>query len=458
MKFKVGWIFFVAEAIVLALCVFPEFYRELALVIFCIALLRLLHKIGNGSFFLELIYVYSAFTCLLMPLIGYVYFPKSNFLSMTWVRFMPIPAQQYFSFNLPALIFLAWGFFLFRRQSPDDASVVNPIVLQIRKDIRRIHPALVFGLVFISLFAYSISAYLPASLQQVNTFLYYSMFAGFFYIIFYAGFPARKLMISAIILFLLVDAIQSGMFTIIAYMGGLFMILLLAGRKIVVAQKVIFVVLSIVFIVFLQLFKLDLRQSRKKGIDSDVVQVAGRVFNNAQNSSFQQILFPLYYRMNQGHNIALVQQRIPARVEYIGGNYIFVSFLSAFVPRLFWPDKPEAGGKANMKLYVGIDIRSWSTNVGPLGEAYGSFGYLGGWLYLLVFGLFIQKAYSFFISLCKRRAVLFLWMPPLFFQTVYVTETDSLQAFNSLIKGAIFMFLLFKIVPGLFPTSNALKE
>ena len=188
MKFKAGWIFFIAEAIVLALCVFPEFYRELALVIFCIALLRLLHKIGNGSFFLELIYVYSAFTCLLMPLIGYIYFPKSNFLSMTWVRFMPIPAQQYFSFNLPALIFLAWGFFLFRRQSPDDASVVNPIVQQIRKDIRRIHPALVFGLVFISLFAYSISAYLPASLQQVNTFLYYSMFAGFFYIIFYIVF------------------------------------------------------------------------------------------------------------------------------------------------------------------------------------------------------------------------------------------------------------------------------
>jgi hypothetical protein len=458
MSFKSGWIFFVAETLVLALCAFPEYYKELAFALFCISLLRLLHKIGNGSFFLELILVYSAFTCLLMPLIGYVFFPRSNFLSLTWVRYMPIPEQQYYSFNLPAVIFLGWGFFLFRSNSPDDASVINPIVKQIRRDIVKIHPSLIYGLVLISLFAYSISAYLPASLQQVNTFLYYSLFAGFFYVIFYKDFPGRLFMIAGIILFLLYDSVQSGMFTIIAYMGGLFTILLLAGRKIMVGQKVLFVVLGVFFIVFLQLFKLDLRQSRKRGNETDVVQVATRVVNNAQNSSFQQILFPLYYRMNQGHNIAMVQQRIPARVEHIGGNYLFLSFLSAFVPRLFWPDKPEAGGKANMKLYVGVEIRSWSTNVGPLGEAYGSFGYLGGWIYLLIFGMFIQRAYTYFISMCKRRPVLFLWMPPLFFQTVYVTETDSLQAFNSLIKGAIFMFILFKVVPGLFPERSEVSK
>jgi hypothetical protein len=451
MKFKTAWIFLAAEAVVLALCAFPEYYRELAVVLFCIALLRLLYKIGDGSFFLELIYVYSAFTCILMPLIGYVYFPRSNFLSLTWIRYMPIPEQQFYSFNLPAVIFLGWGFFLFRKNSPDNASVINPIVQQLKKDILQIPPPLIIGLVSVSLVAYSISGFLPPSLQQVNTFLYYSLFAGFFYVIFYKGFPARQIIIAAIILFLLFDSIRSGMFTIIAYMGGLFMILLLAGKRVRISQKVIFVSVSILFIVFLQLFKLDLRQDRKKGNDPDVLQVATRVINNAQGSSFQQILFPLYYRMNQGFNIALVQKRIPARVDHLGGNYLFLSFLSAFVPRLFWPDKPEAGGKANMRLYVGVEIRSWSTNVGPIGEAYGSFGYIGGWVYLLLFGLFIQKAYSFFIGLCVRRPVLFMWMPPIFFQTVYVTETDSLQAFNSLIKGAIFMFLIMQIVPGLFP-------
>jgi hypothetical protein len=39
----------------------------------------------------------------------------------------------------------------------------------------------------------------------------------------------------------------------------------------------------------------------------------------------------------------------------------------------------------------------------------------------------------------------------MFFQTFYVIETDSLQAFNSLIKGAVFMFIMYKIFPVLFP-------
>ena len=443
-----------AEALVLSLCMFPDMYRELAVVLICVSIVRLIHKIGNGSFFLELIYVYSAFTCLLMPLVGYVYFPKSDFLSATWVRYMPIPEQQYYSFNLPALICMGWGFFLFRRNTPDNSSVINPIVQKIRKDILQVPPAVIIALVLVSLFAYSISGYLPPSLQQVNTFLYFSLFAGFFYVIFYKDFPAKKLVIIGIIFFLLFDSIKSGMFTIIAYMGGLFMILLLAGRKILISQKILFISVCLLFIVFLQLFKLDLRQARKKGNDPGIAEVATRVVNNAQSSSFKQILFPLYYRMNQGYNIALVQKRIPTRVEYLGGNNLFLSFVSAFVPRLFWPDKPEAGGKANMKLYVGVEIRSWSTNVGPLGEAYGSFGYIGGWVYLLIFGLFIQKSYTFFIGLCKKRPVLFLWMPPIFFQTVYVTETDSLQAFNSLIKGAIFMFIMFRMIPSLFPSHN----
>ncbi len=53
---------------------------------------------------------------------------------------------------------------------------------------------------------------------------------------------------------------------------------------------------------------------------------------------------------------------------------------------LFWPDKPMAGGKYNMKYYTGINIVGWSTNVGPLGEAWGSFGKVGGIIYMFFIG------------------------------------------------------------------------
>jgi hypothetical protein len=124
------------------------------------------------------------------------------------------------------------------------------------------------------------------------------------------------------------------------------------------------------------------------------------------------------------------------------------------VPRLFWPDKPKAGGEENMRIYTGFIIKEWSTNVGPLGEAYGNFGYWGGWVYLFAFAFFIRYFYTKFIALCIKRPILFLWMPALFFQTFYVMETDSLQAFNSLIKGVVFLFLLYKVFPAVFPAKS----
>ena len=140
-------------------------------------------------------------------------------------------------------------------------------------------------------------------------------------------------------MYIAVDAIRFGMFTIIAYMGGLFLILLLSGRKVSLLNKLSLLIFGILFVSFLQLFKLGLRKSTG---DVQVADIASSVVSKAQTTQFETTLFPLYYRMNQGFNIALVIQRIPARVDYLGGEYLALTFASAFVPRLFWADKPEA--------------------------------------------------------------------------------------------------------------------
>jgi hypothetical protein len=72
---------------------------------------------------------------------------------------------------------------------------------------------------------------------------------------------------------------------------------------------------------------------------------------------------------------------------------------SAFVPRFLWADKPMAGGIANMKYYTGYTIKGYTTNVGPLGEAYGSFGVTGGVVFMMVLGTFIRFAYKKVFSL-----------------------------------------------------------
>jgi hypothetical protein len=233
-------------------------------------------------------------------------------------------------------------------------------------------------------------------------------------------------------------------------MGGLFLIILLAGKKIPLIIKFSLFIFAIFFIAFLQLFKLELRKSLRQRSNTPVTELIANVVTKTSASQFETTLFPLYYRMNQGFNIALVMRHIPERVDYIGPKYLLTNFASSFVPRLFWEDKPQAGGIENMRIYTGINIKGWSTNVGPIGEAYGSFGYIGGWLYIMLFAGFIRVVYIKFVSLSKRIPILFLWMPPFFYQTIYVMEADSLQAFNSVMKGAVFLFLLYKLFPVLF--------
>jgi len=255
--------------------------------------------------------------------------------------------------------------------------------------------------------------------------------------------------------FILLDAFNSGMFTIIAYMSGLILILVIADKKVHLSKKLGLLVIGLVALSFIQLFKLDLRRSYKKRENASVTELATRIVSNSQATAIEAFIYPIYQRMNQGYNIALVQYRIPKQVNYLGGEYLGLTFLSSFVPRVVWPDKPKAGGAENMRIYTGIILTTWSTNVGPFGEAYGNFGNLGGWVYLFVFSFFIRAAYTKFLDICINRPIFFLWLPALFFQTFYVIETDSLQAFNSLIKGAVFMFIMFKTFPVLFPKSQS---
>jgi hypothetical protein len=281
--------------------------------------------------------------------------------------------------------------------------------------------------------------------------LYYSIFASAFYIYFYKNFPWKWYLIAGIVGFILLDSLNSGMFTIIAYMSGLVLILLVADKKIHIYKKVGLLVAGLAALAFVQLFKLDLRRSYKSRENASITALATKVVANSQETALEALVYPIYQRMNQGFNIALVQNRIPKQVNFLGGGYLGLTFVSSFVPRVVWPDKPKAGGKENMRIYTGLNITTWSTNVGPFGEAWGNFGQLGGLVYIFVFFFFIRAVYTKFISLCRDRPILFLWLPAMFFQTFYVIETDSLQASNSLIKGAVFMFIMFKLFPVLFP-------
>jgi hypothetical protein len=137
-------------------------------------------------------------------------------------------------------------------------------------------------------------------------------------------------------------------------------------------------------------------------------------------------------------------------VPFDYGRNLFINLTSSLVPRVLWPDKPEAGGKYNMKYYAGLSIAGWSTNVGPLGEAYGSFGTAGGIIFMILLGALIRWSYCMVFKKSARIPFLIFWIPVLFYQATYAAETDTLQIFNSVLKSALFIWLLYRQWPVLF--------
>src|SRR5450432_2035180 len=87
-------------------------------------------------------------------------------------------------------------------------------------------------------------------------------------------------------------------------------------------------------------------------------------------------------RMNQGWLVAQTMYKVPAKFDFAYGETIWQSIAAAIVPRFLWPDKPESGGKANLKRFWGFDLVGFSMNIGPFGEGYANFDVVGGIVYM----------------------------------------------------------------------------
>jgi len=449
-------IYSVILGFILLLSFFTDWYAPLGIALIIVLLLITLNKIGKGVVLLETIAVLYAFTCIIMPLVGYEYYSSQNTLSRLWVKYMPVKREIYFPYAFPAItcFCLAITFPSFKKSLPDEGKRLKEKLARIRLLLYNQKKA-GLQIILVGVIISFVANFLPVEFNYFAQLFFFGSFAGLLYIHFSPDFKKKKLVMLLFVIFIFWNALQSGMFTIVAYMGITIFSFFRLGKESSMLKKVIFMVVAIAFFIVLQNVKMVYRKQtwtetyggNKAGLFS------GLFFENVQKGNAllsEQALFPLYSRTNQGFNVALVMRKIPAVQEYDGGDRLLTVFASAFVPRFLWPDKPEAGGKFNMKYYAGYVMKGWSTNVGPLGEAYGSFGVTGGIIYMLLLGFFVRWVYIRFFILSDKTPLLLFWLPVLFYLTISSAETDSMQILNSIIKSAFFIWLLTKFLPGWF--------
>jgi hypothetical protein len=449
-------IFFVLIVIIGCLALFTNWYPELCFMLFFTLVVLMLDKLGKGIVLREVVALHSCFICLLMPLAGYAFFDKSDPLARMWVRYMPIPMETYFSFALPAICaFTAGLFWPSKKAQRDDAGpflqdtiVKARTILQQKKNVGV--QLLVIGMVM-----FSVARFAPDVVQFVLVLFAFASFAGFLYVYFTKSVRYRKLILTVFAIYVVMMALNSGMFTIVAYMGLTLFSFFFLGRKTRFWKKLLWFLTGITFLFLVQSVKPDYRKQTWQGggySGNSALLFANLLTDKLFNFDWHSpdAFFPIYYRTNQGFNVALVMRRFPVVKPFDNGNNLMVNVASALVPRFLWPDKPEAGGQFNMQYYAGIYINGWSTNVGPLGEAYGSFGPIGGIVYMFFLGLLIRWVYRLIFGLARSTPLVIFWIPVLFYQVTYSAETDTLQVMNSLCKAGFFIFLLYKMIPSWF--------
>ncbi|HVS95272.1 MAG TPA: hypothetical protein VHE54_02270 [Puia sp.] len=449
-----GAIYQIILGMVFILSFFTDWYAQLTLVLFISLFVMTMDNLGKAIVLREIISLHSCFVCLVMPLAGYIFFPVTNPLARIWVRWMPIPIDQYFAYALPAVsgFIFALCLPLTGKKHSDHGEGLRHTMAWARRMVQeKAHLGAI--LLLIGVVTYEIRNYLPTALQFAFLLFFFAGFAGLLYVYYAKSYRYRKLVLGLFIAFMAITTVDSGMFTIVANMGMTLLSFFFLGRKTALWKKLSFAIVAIFLLVVVQMVKPAFRgkiwQNNYQGNKALLFanMFADRVSNFTVESA--DVFFPVYYRTNQGFNVSLVMRRFPAVQPFDNGAHIGLTIVSAFVPRFLWPDKPEAGGKFNMQYYTGIRIVNFSTNVGPLGEAWGSFG-AGGILFMVILGLFIRLAYRQVFVVASRMPLLLFWLPLFFYQVTYSAETDTLQIMNSLVKSAFFVFLLFKIKPSLF--------
>lgn len=441
---------------VAGLSIITDWYAALSITLSCLLVLWLLKGLGHGIVLRETIALFYCVTCLVMPLIGYQFYTEDNLLSRIWVTYMVVPKDEYFSFVLPAVSLFTLSLTFPLKNEDDRDSVLRDSIERIKKllsingDSARLIIMLFIGFVFSF-----VTEYLPEGLKFFAYLISFSNFAVILYVYFSPSFRFKKVVLIVFTLSIFISSLREGMFTTVAFMSLTMYAFFFFGRRVSLYRKVFVFLFGVLFFIVFQNAKTTYRKyiwikktEENKGI------LFSRIFveNFAKGEKLFDLnsFFPIYARGNQGYYIALVMRRIPRMKPYDGGERLLEVVGSAFVPRLFWPDKPEAGGKFNMPYYAGRKLVGYTINVGPIGEAYGSFGVYGGMVYMFLLGWIVRWAYKRVFILGRKYPMVILWIPVLFYQVAYSAENDTLQIVNSLVKISIFIYLVYLLLPWLF--------
>lgn len=414
----------------------------LSIGIFVYFLLDFIDSIGKNYNILDIPILLALFQCLLMPiLVFHVYNDDPLVIALNYD--MGVTAEVYYGFMFPAVMAMIIGIKL-----PPLLQVSYQKKFLLAIDAVRKHLVgkgnLGVLLILIGFVTAIMKSFITGQLQYIAYLFSLLLYVGILYT-FFSDHKQRLWYLIGGSVVIAGQAIGQGMFGELVYIMLLVFLLIMLGKKISGWLKFGFAIIGFFFVLLLQSVKADYRAIAWRGEGKGDQTNTGAFFSLladrlAEPSRFFDLtmMFPTVNRFNQGMIVGKVMDHVPKREPFAEGETIFKSLAATFVPRILWPDKPEAGGYQNMLRFTGFKIEGYSMNISPMGEAYGNYGVEGGIFFMFCYGLFFALLIVLLMNYVRKKPTLILWFPVLFLNSIQI-ETDILMCLNSLIKNIVFV-------------------
>ena len=355
--------------------------------------------------------------------------------------FMYVPEETYMALAVPSVISLSFGLYAFRSRSR--TRLVTTCASATREIVSRAHylPHYLIGVGFV--FSFLVDRFPPALVFPAFV-LSNVKYIGLIYLLFSPRHHHKGAILAVAFSLTFVSSLQGAMFhDLLLWSSFIGMYAALVFRP-HMPRKVLLAVLGMSFVFVLQASKDLYREKlREEGPGDYTEKFLSAVDERLAADEFERSgnVERVVVRINQGWIVSRIMQRVPAYVPYAEGATVVTALKASILPRVLFPDKPIAGGKANYERYTGFWLQS-STSMGIslLGEAYINFGVEGAWFFMFSFGLVASFIIKRFFLLAAKYPTIWLWFPLILLHFVKA-ETELLVQLNFLVKSIMLVIV-----------------
>ena len=356
--------------------------------------------------------------------------------------FMPIPQEQYFSYAVPAILFLFLGVFLFHKE------------IDIKNLLKKIDPRdaskLGYLLLFISLFFDGLNFLGISIFESLFSFTSYLKYLAAFCFLF-SGTILSYFIIATIYIELAISVLKSGVF-VSFFVWSLFLIIFFGLKHSVsFGMRVLFFFIFIPVIIIIQSVKEDYRKKVWTGKEEGSIGLLSDLaekqrYKEDEPFSKSQGVVRTLGRLCEGWHLGLTLRQVPKRVPIANGKEMLTDIVSSVIPRVIVADKKSVNSKEKFYKYTGHKLRGkTSMSIGVIGDFYINFGRYGSYIALFIFGTLIAISVRWFIArFVVSDPINIIWVPFILSYLIRANN-DFYIFFNAMVKGFV-IFLAINYV------------